>query len=69
MQSNVPFDNYHTPPEAARRIRRSVRTLARMRAEGRGPKYHKEGKLILYPASALSEWLAQYCIVPPRSMA
>jgi excisionase family DNA binding protein len=60
-------DDYLTPKEAAPRLKRSVRTLARMRAEGRGPKYHREGGLVLYPQSALYEWLAQFVTVPPRS--
>jgi hypothetical protein len=45
------FDEYLTPPEAGLIVRRSVRTLARMRAEGRGPKYHQEGGRVLYPVS------------------
>ena len=55
-----------TPPEAAYYLRRSVRTLARMRAEGRGPNYHQEGGRVLYPLVALSEWLASHVKTPPR---
>ena len=55
-----------TSPEAAEYLRRSVRTLARMRAEGRGPNYHQEGGRVLYPLSALSEWLASHVKTPPR---
>jgi hypothetical protein len=67
MSTSPSFDEYLTPPEAAFRVRRSVRTLARMRAEGRGPKYHQEGGRVLYPVSGLSEWLALHSVVPPRS--
>lgn len=59
-------DEYFTPIEASRHLKRSVRTLARMRAEGRGPKYHHEGGRILYPMSGLYEWLERHVIVPPR---
>lgn len=61
-------EEYLTPAEAARPTRRSVRTLARMRAEGRGPKYHREGGRVLYPLSGLQEWLAQHCVTPPRAL-
>ena len=56
-----------TSPEAANYLRRSPRTLARMRAEGRGPNYHQEGGRVLYPLSALSEWLASHVKTPPRA--
>lgn len=60
-------ENYLTPKEAAHVLRRSVRTLIRMRAEGRGPKYHKEGGRILYSPMRLQEWLAHHEVAPPRS--
>lgn len=62
-------ENYLTPAEAACVLRRSFRTLARMRAEGRGPKYHKEGGLILYRQQDLLDWLRQCIVTPPRSNA
>lgn len=58
------FDDYLTPPEAAARLKRSVRTLARMRAEGRGPRYHQEGGRVLYPASGIYDWLSTFIILP-----
>ena len=61
------IDQHLLPQEAARVLKRSVRTLARMRAEGRGPKYHREGGRILYPVSGLSEWLARHWVIPNRS--
>lgn len=60
-------DDFLTPRDAAARLKRSVRTLARMRAEGRGPKYHREGGRVLYPVSGIYAWLSQFVIVPPRS--
>jgi len=66
MQKFSAIDEHLTPPEAARHLRRSVRTLARMRAEGRGPKYHREGGCVLYPISGLYHWLAQHVKCPPR---
>lgn len=61
------FDEYFVPAEAAQRLKRSVRTLARMRAEGRGPDYHKEGAKVLYPSSAIYEWASRYLKCPPRN--
>lgn len=60
-------DEYLMPAEAAQMTRRSPRTLARMRAEGRGPRYHREGGRILYPTSGLQEWLGRHCVTPPQS--
>lgn len=60
---------YLTPAEAARILRRSPRTLARMRAEGRGPKYHREGGLVLYWLDDLNVWYFQFTVAPPRSLA
>ena len=62
-------NSYLKPKEAARFVGRSVRTLARMRAEGRGPAYHREGKCILYPLDALKAWLDKHIVVPSKSTA
>jgi len=61
--------SYLTPQEAAAHLRRSVRTLARMRASGRGPVFHREGGFILYPESGLQEWLGQHLVTPAKSTA
>jgi predicted DNA-binding transcriptional regulator AlpA len=38
----------------------SIRTLCRMRAEGRGPKFHKVGlRKVLYRIEDVNEWLSQ----------
>lgn len=65
-QQNSAYE-YLTPAEAARILRRSPRTLARMRAEGRGPKYHREGGLVLYWRDDLNDWFLQRRVTPPRS--
>ena len=66
MSGASEWEEFLTPSEAAAKAKRSVRTLARMRAEGRGPRYHKEGSRILYPIGGLAEWLANHVIVPVR---
>ncbi|MFD2138214.1 hypothetical protein ACFSLT_28585 [Novosphingobium resinovorum] len=40
-----------------------------MRAEGRGPKYHREGGLVLYWGNDLIDWFRQCTVTPPRSLA
>ena len=67
MSETASFDDYFTPPEAAARLKRSVRTLARMRAEGRGPIYHQEGGRVLYPSIGLYQWLSAFIVLPRRS--
>ncbi|MEZ0136525.1 MULTISPECIES: helix-turn-helix domain-containing protein [Novosphingobium] len=68
MGTFAPSD-FLTPPEAAQLLRHSPRTLARMRAEGRGPKYHREGGLVLYWGNDLIDWFRQCTVTPPRSLA
>ena len=64
MSTFIEEDRYLTPGEASLLSRRSIRTLARMRAEGRGPRYHRDGKKILYPLAGLHEWLLDRMVVP-----
>ena len=68
MIETAAVEDYFTPPEAAVRLKRSVRTLARMRAEGRGPTYHQEGGRVLYPSNALYAWLASFIVLPRSSV-
>jgi hypothetical protein len=58
---------YLLPPEAAQVLRCSQRTLARMRAEGRGPRFHKHAGRILYSLEWLHEWVEQGTRTPVRS--
>ena len=67
MATNLKSYEYLLPPEVADLLRCSDRTLARMRAEGRGPRYHKNGARILYPRALIDEWIAQNLITPVRS--
>ena len=67
MATNSASYEYLLPPEVADLLRCSDRTLARMRAEGRGPRYHKCGARILYPRALIDEWIAQNLITPVRS--
>lgn len=64
MSEPTTYDEYLTPPEAATRLKRSVRTLARMRAEGRGPRYHQEGGRVLYPVTGVYDWLSRFVVLP-----
>ena len=57
-------DRFLTPSEAAEFLRRSKRTLARMRAEGCGPAFHRHGNKILYSLTALRDWMADQTVVP-----
>lgn len=56
-----------TAPEAAYLLRCSTRTLARMRALGTGPSFHKHSGRILYPRSLVRAWVEQSITVPVRS--
>jgi predicted site-specific integrase-resolvase len=47
-----------TDEAVARCLCVSVITLRRWRREGRGPKFIKEGRRVLYRRSAIAEWLA-----------
>lgn len=44
--------------DVARHFGLSPRTLERFRLEGRGPAYHKFGRVVRYSRSALQEWAA-----------
>ena len=47
-----------TPREAAASLRLGVRTLARLRANGRGPKFINVGRSVRYPVAELEAWVA-----------
>jgi len=46
-----------TPMEAAKLLHLSVSTLAKMRLDGRGPRYVKLGHRVAYRQGDLLEWL------------
>ena len=45
-----------TPPEAAKLLHLSPSTLAKMRLTGRGPRYRKHGKSVVYASHDLENW-------------
>ena len=47
------------PEEAGKQLRVSVRTLARWRTEGGGPKFVKAGATVRYRSSVLEAWVAE----------
>lgn len=57
-------DRFLTTSEAAEYLRRSKRTLARMRAEGGGPPFHRHGSKVLYSLTALRDWMTDQTVVP-----
>lgn len=67
MTANCTVHEYLLTQEAADLLRCSARTLARMRADGSGPRYHKRRNRILYPRALIEEWVAQNTITPVRS--
>ncbi len=48
---------YMTEREAAMYIRKSRRSLQRMRQEGDGPRFYRAGGRILYTAEDLDAWI------------
>ncbi len=50
-------DDYHTRPEWAKHINKSVRTVARMDAERRGPPVTYIGRKPYYRKSSAQKWL------------
>jgi excisionase family DNA binding protein len=45
-----------TPKAAAKTLSLSVRTLARLRERGEGPRYYRVGKAVRYRVEDLREW-------------
>lgn len=54
-----PFDEYMTPCELAKSLKRSTRTLDRWHVMGIGPARTVVGRLILYRRSSVAQWLLQ----------
>lgn len=51
-------DVVYTPDEAAGILKVSVRTLARWRSKGVGPRFVQVNQVVRYVAADLDEWLA-----------
>lgn len=49
--------SYLIEGEAAERLRRSPRSLQRMRQEGTGPRFYRTGGRILYTPEDLDSWV------------
>ena len=47
---------YRTQPETAKKLRLSPRTLERMRVEGRGPRFRKFGRRVVYADEDVEAW-------------
>ena len=52
------FEQVYTPKETAIRLKVSESFLAKKRVTGGGPKFTKVGRVVRYPESAISEYLA-----------
>ena len=52
------LDGYMTEDQLAKEIDRSVRTIARWRAIGEGPRYVRLGRQIFYRKTSVAAWLA-----------
>ena len=46
-----------TPAQAAERLHVSVRTLARLRQSGGGPRFSKRGQIVRYKAEGVDRWM------------
>ncbi len=62
-------NEYATNAEAAAELGKTDRTLARWRAEGKGPAYTRVGKSIYYRRSALTEYARANEVRPVREAA
>lgn len=52
------------PDDAAQELRIQPTTLAKMRAEGRGPAFVKVGRRVLYRVADLNSWLDKRTVQP-----
>ena len=60
---------YLTPGELAEEWATSTRTLARLRADGEGPAYHRFGSQIRYARSDIEAWAAACRVQPAEGVA
>lgn len=56
-------DDHHAGGEAGAETPEEIRTrqgyLAQLRFRGQGPRFVKHGRMILYPETAVAEWLEE----------
>ncbi|MFT6583103.1 MAG: hypothetical protein ACJAU6_003553 [Alphaproteobacteria bacterium] len=50
-------------------ICRTPKTLAKLACVGGGPKFRKDGRLVLYPVSLLDDWVEEQLTAPMASTA
>lgn len=53
------LETYNTVPELERRFKTPAGTWYRWRTHGQGPKALRVGRKLLYPESAVQEWLRE----------
>ncbi|MBK1724700.1 helix-turn-helix transcriptional regulator [Thiocystis violacea] len=61
--------DYLTDDETAAELRVTKRTLARWRAESRGPAWTKVGRSVMYRRAAIARWLGNREQIPMRDQA
>lgn len=60
------MDEYLTTEEVAAIRRRQPDSVRQERIRGQGPPYVRDGRRILYPRSALEQWMAARLITPEQ---
>jgi excisionase family DNA binding protein len=55
-------ETYLTPPEAARYLRISTSTLAKLRVYGSGPTFTRVGRAVRYPLTSLNAYMAAHLV-------
>ena len=56
---------YLRAPEAARLLRLSCSTLAKMRMRGEGPPFSRAGRTVIYDRADLEAWLQERKVLRP----
>ena len=62
-------EDYLTDSETAAELRLTTRTLARWRAERRGPAWLRVGRRVMYRRASIERWLLNREQVPVRDAA
>jgi excisionase family DNA binding protein len=58
---------YLTRPEAAEILRTPIQTLAQWASQGRGPRYARVGRKVLYERSEIERFIAENMVGPGGS--
>ena len=62
----APSDEFLTTDEAAKRLKRSAKTLEYWRTAGLGPPFYRQQRAIRYLATELMAWGASCRVAPQR---